>query len=104
MTPEGNFKKKLTSDVKNLFPGVIIIWADVQQTQGKPDMILLHGDRWAALEVKAASKSARRPNQPHWVEKMNGMSYAAFICPENKGEVLDGLQQALRPRGQTRLP
>jgi len=46
------------------------------------------------LEVKASETSPEQPNQGYYVEKMNRMSFAAFIFPENEEEVLTALQAA----------
>ena len=59
----------------------------------------MYGSKWAALECKKDADAARRPNQTYFVEKMNDMSYAAFIYPENKEVILDELQLALKPEG-----
>ena len=94
MTPEGNFKIKLIEELKQMFPGCIVLRTDPQHNQGIPDLVVLFEDRWAALETKAQTGSARRPNQGYWVDYMNNLSFGAFISPQNKRSVLDGLQQA----------
>ena len=53
--------------------------------------VVMNKDRWAALEVKAHAKAHRQPNQEYYVNKLDGMSYAAFIHPGNKEDVLDAL-------------
>ncbi len=80
------------------FPGCVIIKQDPNTSfQGIPDHLVLFEDKWAALETKRAAGSARRPNQPHYVEKFGNMSFAAFVHPDNLEEVMDGLQSTFRP-------
>lgn len=100
---ENRFKTKLVNELEDLFPGCIIIHGDANEIQGIPDIIILYENKWAALEGKKYEGASHRPNQDYYVEKMNQMSFAAFIYPENKEEVLYELQQALRPRRTTRV-
>ena len=67
---------------------------DPDYIQGIPDLLVLYKDKWATLECKKSAKASKRPNQEHYVKKMNDMSFSAFIFPENKEEVLDELQQS----------
>ena len=96
---ENRFKTELIKDIKKLFPGCIVVHLDPTEIQGIPDLLILHKDRWAALEGKRSEKASHRPNQDYYVDLMNKMSFAAFIYPENKEEVLDELQQAFCSRG-----
>ena len=93
---ENKFKTKLVKEIKERFPGSMVVHLDPTECQGIPDLLVLYKNKWAALEGKKDAKSSRRPNQDYYVEKMNGMSYASFIYPENKEEVLNELQQAFR--------
>lgn len=89
---ENKFQAELIKDLKNMFPGCIVMKNDANYIQGIPDLILLHGEDWAALECKKNEKASKRPNQQYYVDKMNEMSYATFIYPENKVEVLNELK------------
>lgn len=96
---ENKFKTKLIKELKNLFPGCLVLHLDPNEVQGISDLLILYGSKWAVLEGKKSLKSTKRPNQDYYVSLMNEMSFAAFICPENKKEVLHDLQQAFRMRG-----
>lgn len=95
---ESKFKTKLVGELKDLFPGCDIIHLNPNEKQGHPDLLVLYGSTWAALEGKRSADASHRPNQDYYVDKMNDMSFARFIYPENKEEVLDELQQTFRSR------
>ena len=101
---ESAFQKKLIKELKARFPGCIVLKNDANYLQGIPDLLLLFKNRWAMLECKKTVTANRRPNQEYYVEKLNGMSFARFISPENKEEVLDELQQALGSEGSPCAP
>ena len=61
---------------------------DANYIQGIPDLTILYGKKWAALECKAKRNSSKRPNQNPYVLKMAEMSFASFIYPDNKEAVL----------------
>lgn len=95
---EKDFQAKLIKELKLIFPGCIIMKNDPTYIQGIPDLIILYKDKWAALEVKKSANASHRPNQEYYVDLMDEMSYATFIFPENKEEVLYDLQQSLFSR------
>ena len=88
---ENKFQANLIKEIKKLFPGCIVIKNDSSYIQGIPDLLILFNDKWAALEAKKNASASRRPNQDYYVGLMNKMSFARFICPENKEEVLNDL-------------
>lgn len=92
---ERDFQAKLIKELKVMFKGCIIVKNDPNYIQGIPDLLILYNDRWAALEVKKSEHAHHQPNQEYYVDLMNQMSFAAFIYPENKEEILYELQQAL---------
>ncbi len=91
---ERMFQRELISDLKARFDGCIVLKNDANYIQGIPDLLVLHKDKWAMLETKRSAREPRQPNQTYYVEKLNRMSFAKFIYPENKEEVLNDLQQS----------
>ena len=94
MPKESKFQSDLIKELKGKFPGCIVMKNDPNYIQGIPDLIILHGDRWASLECKKSSSAHHQPNQDYYVEKMNAMSFSAFIFPENKEEVLNDVERS----------
>ncbi|HAU84913.1 MAG TPA: hypothetical protein DCW90_05255 [Lachnospiraceae bacterium] len=95
MKRENDFQKDLIKELKEMFPGSIILKNDPNYKQGIPDIVLLNEDGWALLEVKRNAKATHRPNQDYYVDKANKMQqYGSFIYPENKEEVCNGIQEA----------
>lgn len=93
---ENRFQANLIKEIKNRIPGCIVMKNDSSYIQGIPDLLVLHNDKWAALECKKSYKASKRPNQDYYVNKMDNMSFARFVCPENREEVLNDLQSALQ--------
>lgn len=91
---ENRFQSGLIKELKERFPGCMVLKNDPNYIQGMPDLTVLYENKWAMLECKKSKNEPHRPNQDHYVEQGNKMSFARFIFPENKTEVLDELQQA----------
>ena len=100
---ENKFKTDLVAEIEDMFPGCIVVHLDPNEIQGIPDLLVLYENKWAALEGKKSANAPHRPNQDYYVNLMNKMSFASFIYPENKEEVLYELQQAFRIRRPTRV-
>lgn len=96
MKRENQFQSALIKELKIIFPGCVVLKNDSSYCQGIPDLLILYKDRWAMLECKRSSSATHRPNQDYYIQKLGEMSYASFISPENKKEVLDELQQTLQ--------
>lgn len=90
---ESEFQSKLIKELKNTFTGCLVMKLDSSYIQGIPDLLVLYKDKWASLECKKSAKAKKQPNQEYYVGRMNEMSFSRFICPENKEEVIDELQQ-----------
>ena len=93
---ERDFQACLIKDLKQMFPGCIVMKNDSSYIQGIPDLLILYKDKWASLEVKKAANANRQPNQEYYVNQMNEMSFSRFIFPENKESVLNDLYQTFK--------
>jgi len=91
---ESEYQSKLIKKLRLLFPGCVILKNDPGYLQGVPDLVIFYGNRYAFLEVKAAKTAPVQPNQRYYVELLNEMSFAAFICPSTESEILDALERA----------
>ena len=100
---EARFQKNLIAELKSKFPGCIVRKNETTLHQGFPDLLILYGSRWATLECKRSENAPRRPNQDHWVRKLDDMSFSRFIYPENKEEVLSELQRAFKTSRTARV-
>ena len=98
---ESSFKANLVKEIKKMFPGCIVF--KNEGWQGAPDLLILYGRQWAALETKRSRTATKRPNQEYYIDLLDEMSFAAFIYPENKWEVLDDLERAFTSRRSTRI-
>jgi hypothetical protein len=101
---ESEYQAGLIKRIKALLPGCHILKNDANYRQGVPDLLILFGARWAALEVKASATARKRPNQDYYVNLWNEQSFAAFIFPDNEKAVLHGLQLSLRAAGPSCTP
>ena len=90
---ESKYQKELIRKLQDIFTGCIVVKNDPNYIQGIPDLLILHKDKWAALECKRNGKASHRPNQDYYVSKMEEMSFAAFIFPENEEFVLNRLKR-----------
>lgn len=91
---ESKFQSELKKELQKIFPGCEVWKMDpVINKQGIPDLIILFKNTWAVLEVKNSKTAKHRPNQDYYIDKLGKMSFARFIYPENKEEVIRDLQK-----------
>ncbi len=93
---ENKFQASLIRTIKNLLPGCIVLKNDPKYIQGIPDLLILYGPSWAALEVKRSEDEEHQPNQDYYIELMSSMSFAEFIYPENCQRVLNDMINYLK--------
>lgn len=90
---ENQFQRDLIRTIQDIYPDCMILKNDPTYVQGIPDLIILYENKWAMLECKRSITASIRPNQEYYISKLNDMSFAAFVCPENVGEILDELRE-----------
>ena len=103
MSLESSLKADFIRKIRETFPDAIVLKNDANYLQGVPDILVLIGPRWVALEYKRHPTSAQQANQGYYVTLMNEMSYAAFVWPGNERDILDELQRAFKPRRAARI-
>lgn len=99
---ESKFQSDLIKELKEIFPGCEVMKQDSGYVQGVPDLVIFYGPHWAMLECKRKRGSKKQSNQDWYVDRFNDMSFARFINPQNKKEVLYDLQQAFGIKGKAR--
>ena len=82
------FQAHLIKRIHKEIPDAVVLKTDPNYIQGFPDLLILRGKTWASLEVKRDEHAARRPNQDYYIQKLNEMSYARFVYPENEEEIM----------------
>ena len=100
---ENKFKTGLVKEIKERFPGCKVVHLDPNEIQGIPDLLVLYGSTWAALEGKKSANAPHRPNQDYYVRQMNELSFAAFIYPENKEEILNAMERSFEAHRAARV-
>lgn len=88
---ENHFQASVIKEIKERLPFVIIMKNDANYRQGVSDLSILYEDKWALLECKDYEDAPHQPNQDTYVEIGELWSFARFIYPENKEEVLNEL-------------
>lgn len=95
---ESKFQKELMDEIREQYPGCVILKNDSSYIQGFPDWTILYKDRWAVLEAKRERGAKKQPNQEYYVGKLDEMSFSRFVYPENKDEVLEDLERVFKRR------
>lgn len=93
---ESKFQKELMDEIREQYPGCVILKNDPGYIQGFPDWTILYKDKWAVLETKRAKNASKQPNQEYYVNQLNSMSFSRVVYPENKEEVLNELHKAFQ--------
>ena len=101
MKKESKFQSDLIKKIQTRYEGAIVLKNDSSYKQGVPDLTVFYKDKWAALECKQHDKASHRPNQDYYISRMNEMSFARFISPDNEEDVLNEMDEAFKVRRST---
>ena len=93
---ENEFQRDLIKELKIIFPECEVIKQDSKYIQGIPDLVIFYKNKYAMLECKESEKAKHQPNQDTYVRKFNDWSYASFIYPENKNQIIEELKEVLK--------
>lgn len=93
---ESKFQKELMDEIREQYPGCVILKNDPGYIQGFPDWTILYKNKWAVLETKRDKNAPKQPNQEYYVNQLNRMSFSRVVYPENKEEVLNELHKAFQ--------
>lgn len=96
MALEKDFQAKVVRWLKSKDCVVIKYQQNATTRSGVPDLIFLKDGFWGALEVKKAKNSPFRPGQKQMVAKLDSMSWAKVVYPENYDSVKKELEEILR--------
>lgn len=101
---ENKFQSDLVKEIKERYPGCIVLKNDPCNKKGIPDLTVLYEKKWGCLECKKEEDAGHRPGQDNYISRMDKMSFARFIYPENKEDVLNEMDKAFKPRRNSRVP
>lgn len=100
---ESEFERRLVKKLEQMYPGAYVIKNNPNYIQGFPDRLFLFNDFWAAFDAKRSPDAHVRPNQRYYINKLNEMSLAMFVYPENEEEFIYEIQQSLESKRRSRF-
>lgn len=92
---ESIFQRKFIQELHARYPGCWTEKADPGYRQGTPDLRFYYGTFWAAFEMKRSKLEPHQPNQDEYISRLDQMSFARFVYPENMEEVLEDLDSEI---------
>ena len=92
---EADFQSKIVKWLRSKGCMVLKYQQNATTRAGIPDIIFLKEGFWGAIEVKKSKTAKYRPGQKEMVAKMNEMSWAKAVYPENWDETKKELEVIL---------
>lgn len=96
MAREADFQKTIIKWLRAKGCLVIKYQQNATTRASIPDIIFLKEGFWGAIEVKKSKTSKFQPGQKEMVSKMNEMSWAKVVWPENWKETQKELGEILK--------
>lgn len=93
--PEAKFQAKIVSYLKK--KGCVVLKYEQNATthSGFPDILFMESGFWGAIEVKKSKNAKFQPLQKEMIEKLDKMSWARVVYPENWEEVKKEIEEIL---------
>ena len=95
MVLEKDFQSKIIKYLRSKSCVVLKYQQNATTRAGIPDIIFLKEGFWGAIEVKQSKTAKYRPGQKEMVAKLNEMSWAKAVYPENWDETKKELEEIL---------
>lgn len=96
MAREADFQKTIIKWLRDKGCLVIKYQQNATTRASIPDILFLKEGFWGAIEVKKSKTSKFQPGQKEMVSKMNEMSWAKVVWPENWKESQKELGEILK--------
>lgn len=95
MTKEADFQATIIKWLRHNGCLVLKYQQNATTRAGIPDILFLKEGFWGAIEVKKAKNAPFRPGQKEMIAKMDEMSWAKAVYPENWADTQAELGQML---------
>lgn len=96
MVLEKDFQAKIIKYLRSKGCLVIKYQQNATTRASIPDILFLKEGFWGAIEVKKSKTAKYQPGQKEMVAKMDAMSYARTVWPENWPEIQKELVEVLK--------
>lgn len=91
---ERDFQSDFLAELRSKIPREAKVFKN-DAIQGYPDVSVHYRGRYILLEFKRKKGEKEQPNQRFYIEEALQHTYATFVYPENRKEVLNAIQHTL---------
>lgn len=95
MAVEASLQTKIIRWLKSKGCVVVKNQAGPGMPKGFPDITFYIDGFYGMLEVKSSKRAKKQPGQEEWIKKLDSMSYAKFVDPDNWPKVQKELAEMI---------